>query len=328
MANWDAENYNSAFTGKKAQIYTPKERPMAINNASSLPQPAKKVNGWDVDAYNKAFGLTPATYTSDNPNSQINGGLKPNTLGSNAGRQGYIPSIYAFQAGIDPAKLYAENGLNVPQGSYAEDGQFIDQNFGKDTLAQRDQRIALLKKNGMSEADAWIEGNRGFTEAYTDEDNAGNLMAQYIAKNGRNSQEYKDIFNNYQNTGKFAIPGQPNQQEFTSKTAWTAPVAQPVPSAYQVPDRTGQEQLRAVNPLQDQPLGYYQATQAGRPLQTTASTALPTAASTAPTTAARAVAQNSNFRLPTSAAGYNSGFARERKGLGNSAYRSGLQYDY
>lgn len=111
---------------------------------------------YGTDAYNKAFGLSPLTYGINNANGDV---AKHNTIGLLTGNQ-VLPGLDMFNRGIDPQQIIKNAGLATAQGQYVN-GSW--QSNMADTYAARDQRIAALKAAGLSDSDARVEADRGYT---------------------------------------------------------------------------------------------------------------------------------------------------------------------
>lgn len=111
---------------------------------------------YGTQAYNKAFGLTPLRYGAGNAHGDT---PIPNSIGVLTGNK-VFPGLDMFNRGIDPQQLIKNAGLATAQGQYVN-GQW--QSSMADTYAARDKRIAVLKAAGLSDSDARVEADRGYS---------------------------------------------------------------------------------------------------------------------------------------------------------------------
>lgn len=138
---------SAAFIGIPAQQYQDQ-----INHAQSS-------DPFGVVAYNKKYGLTAPR--ADNPANQAQ--LDKTTIGAYSGTT-IMPTLAAFNAGVDPNEVYAKAGLAAPQGSYVN-GIWIpvsNSPSSNDTMAAKNARTNALIAAGMKASDAAVQADQGF----------------------------------------------------------------------------------------------------------------------------------------------------------------------
>lgn len=167
-------------------------------------------------AYNRAFGIAPLLYDQSNANGQTE---KPNTIGTLTGNI-LRPTLTAFNKGIDPSQVYKNAGLAGASGSYSGiNNSWVSSGGSNDTYEARNARIAALTAAGLSDSEARVEADNGFSIASTDEPQQQQQTYQNQLQPFQMTQQYQNYMGGarpqqqYQNFQNFQ-PQQQMQQPF------------------------------------------------------------------------------------------------------------------